>query len=243
MSDSPPSAKRQRTEEPTAHEITPIRSKIWMPFGDLVLQVESTQFRVNRDILARHSPVFAGMLSVPQPPDEPTLEGCPIVILSGDSAKDWELLLEALYEPIPLIGYRNKLFNDVERSDDYHVVLHPELKKLLAVGFEKMMTYQLREYEWLENDTIVPSSSCVTLQSCIRRRVHLRRVLTWNKRTANIRFFMLHAWQDDWGQALCNRCAKAFEDTFIASGAKAWEALPAFFGFSGWAELTPPTDS
>ncbi|KAJ7634514.1 hypothetical protein FB45DRAFT_909072 [Roridomyces roridus] len=97
MSDSTPSAKRKRTDEPAAERTTLVRSDIWLPFGDIVLQAESTQFRVNRDNLTRHSSVFADMFSVPQPPNEPTVEGCPVVVLSGDSAKDWELLLGVLY--------------------------------------------------------------------------------------------------------------------------------------------------
>ncbi|KAF7360150.1 hypothetical protein MVEN_00743500 [Mycena venus] len=60
-----------------------VRSKIWMPYGDIILQAESTQFRVNRDILAQQSSVFADMFSVPLPPNEPTVEGCPIVRVTG----------------------------------------------------------------------------------------------------------------------------------------------------------------
>ncbi|KAJ7634517.1 hypothetical protein FB45DRAFT_1141583 [Roridomyces roridus] len=99
MSSPAPSPKRRRTDGPSGEELTPIRSHIWKPFGDIVLQVESTQFRVSRDVLATQSPVFADMFAVPQPPNEPTVEGCPVVTLSGDSAKDWELLLGVLYEP------------------------------------------------------------------------------------------------------------------------------------------------
>jgi hypothetical protein len=69
-----------------------------MPYGDIILQAESTQFRINRDVLARHSSVFADMFSIPLPSDEPTVEGCPIVRVS-DTAKDWELLLDVLYDP------------------------------------------------------------------------------------------------------------------------------------------------
>ncbi|KAK6992709.1 hypothetical protein R3P38DRAFT_3289102 [Favolaschia claudopus] len=96
--------KRKRTEdasEPAVATTNPItRSKIWVPFGDMVLQAESTQFRVNRDVLAGQSPVFSDMLSLPQPSNdsEPTIEGCPVVHLF-DSAKDWELLLGMLYDP------------------------------------------------------------------------------------------------------------------------------------------------
>ncbi|KAJ7449088.1 hypothetical protein B0H11DRAFT_2079513 [Mycena galericulata] len=101
MSDSNPSAgKRRRTDSELEDSGSSpvVRSTIWMPYGDIILQAESTQFRVNRDNLALQSSVFADMFAVPQPPNEPTIEGCPIVQVS-DSAKDWELLLGVLYDP------------------------------------------------------------------------------------------------------------------------------------------------
>ncbi|KAJ7134247.1 hypothetical protein C8R44DRAFT_848895 [Mycena epipterygia] len=101
LSQSPPPAKRQRkgSEPPIATaEDLPVRSEIWMPYGDIILQAESTVFRVNRDILAKHSSVFEDLFSIPQPPNEETLESCPIVQLS-DSAIDVQLLLTALYDP------------------------------------------------------------------------------------------------------------------------------------------------
>ncbi|KAJ7185866.1 hypothetical protein C8R46DRAFT_387761 [Mycena filopes] len=96
----PSSAKRKRVEADCSETpgSAPIRSKIWKPFGDIILQAESTQFRVSRDILAEQSSVFRDMFGVPQPPNEPTIEGCPIVHVS-DTAQDWELLLEVLYKP------------------------------------------------------------------------------------------------------------------------------------------------
>ncbi|KAJ7020157.1 hypothetical protein C8F04DRAFT_1239109 [Mycena alexandri] len=97
-----PSAKRKRAEtdspEATAFDLkSMVRSpKLWMPYGDFILRAESTLFRVNRDVLARHSSVFREMFAA-QPPNEPTIEGCPIVIVV-DTAADWELLLERLYD-------------------------------------------------------------------------------------------------------------------------------------------------
>ncbi|KAJ7116530.1 hypothetical protein C8R44DRAFT_627933 [Mycena epipterygia] len=75
-----------------------MHSEIWMPYGDIILQAESTLFKVNRDILAKHSPVFQGMFLVPQPQIQENIDGCPIVELS-DTAKDVGLLLAALYDP------------------------------------------------------------------------------------------------------------------------------------------------
>ncbi|KAF8216759.1 hypothetical protein K438DRAFT_1558992 [Mycena galopus ATCC 62051] len=93
-----PPAKRKRAGDPGASDATPVHSKIWMPYDDVILKAVSTQFRMNHDILAQQSSVFGNMFSMPLPPDKPTVEGCPIVRIS-DSAQDWELLLEMLYRP------------------------------------------------------------------------------------------------------------------------------------------------
>nr|GAT55447.1 predicted protein [Mycena chlorophos] len=88
----------QSTCVPKAPE--PLRSEtVWMPYGDIVLQAELTQFRVNRDILALQSSVFRDMFLVPQPADAPTVDGCPLVHLADDKANEWELLLDLLYDP------------------------------------------------------------------------------------------------------------------------------------------------
>ncbi|KAF7326090.1 hypothetical protein MKEN_00460300 [Mycena kentingensis (nom. inval.)] len=76
------------------------RSSIWMTRGDIVLQTENTQFRVNSDVLAQQSPLFAKMFELPQPPaeTEPSVDGCPVIHVS-DSARDWENILSVLYSP------------------------------------------------------------------------------------------------------------------------------------------------
>ncbi|KAJ7017171.1 hypothetical protein C8F04DRAFT_1244330 [Mycena alexandri] len=98
---SPPATEQQNRASSlnaTLEGGVSIRSKIWMPYGDLILQVESTQFRVNRDVLAKHSSVFRDLFSVPQPANEPTTDGCHTVELF-DRADDWAELLAVLYEP------------------------------------------------------------------------------------------------------------------------------------------------
>ncbi|KAF7297746.1 BTB domain-containing protein [Mycena kentingensis (nom. inval.)] len=77
------------------------RSKdYWFEDGSIVLQVESTQFRVAKTMLAMHSAVFKDMLSLPRPAtEEPLIEGCPLVVLS-DSSEDWEHLLGAMYSKL-----------------------------------------------------------------------------------------------------------------------------------------------
>ncbi|KAJ7157727.1 hypothetical protein C8R46DRAFT_1225271 [Mycena filopes] len=90
---SSPDAKRQRTED------APItRSELWHADGSVVLQAENTQFRVHWGVLGRNSSFFRDMQSLPQPPDQPTVEGCPVVELP-DNVTDVEFVLKALYTP------------------------------------------------------------------------------------------------------------------------------------------------
>ncbi|KAJ7502979.1 hypothetical protein B0H11DRAFT_2188099 [Mycena galericulata] len=90
---SSPPAKRQRAEN------APImRSNIWHDDGSVVLQAGDMQFRVHWSVLSLNSSFFRDMKGLPQPPDQPSVEGCPIVELS-DAVEDVEYLLKALYSP------------------------------------------------------------------------------------------------------------------------------------------------
>ncbi|KAJ6589851.1 hypothetical protein DFH09DRAFT_217605 [Mycena vulgaris] len=93
MTSNSPPAKRQRIEN------APItRSDIWYEDGSVVLTADNTQFRVHWSILAQHSTFFRDLQGLPQPPDQPSVEGCPVVELP-DALADVENLLRALYNP------------------------------------------------------------------------------------------------------------------------------------------------
>ncbi|KAJ7456055.1 hypothetical protein FB451DRAFT_1407393 [Mycena latifolia] len=68
----------------------------------LILQAETTIFRISREFFGIHSPVFRGMLSLPTPKDADIMDGCPFVLLP-DSAEDVTYFLKALlfFEPRP----------------------------------------------------------------------------------------------------------------------------------------------
>jgi hypothetical protein len=90
---SSPPAKCQRTED------APItRSDIWYQDGSVVLQAQDTQFRVHWGNLCQHSSFFREMQGLPQPPDLPSVDGCPIIELQ-DAVLDVEHLLKVLYNP------------------------------------------------------------------------------------------------------------------------------------------------
>ncbi|KAF7296493.1 BTB domain-containing protein [Mycena chlorophos] len=90
--------KRARTQR-EVESSSPIErsAKYWFRDGNIILQVESTQFRLSQGVLAMHSPIFRDMFSLPLPHDEPLVDKCPIVVLSGDRSEDWTYLLDAMF--------------------------------------------------------------------------------------------------------------------------------------------------
>ncbi|KAJ7719898.1 hypothetical protein B0H16DRAFT_1794032 [Mycena metata] len=86
----------EKEDEPT--ETPPTRStEYWLDDGDIILQVETTQFRLGKTMLAMHSSVFRDLFTLPIPIDEPMIDNCAVVVLSGDTAQDWTLFLRALF--------------------------------------------------------------------------------------------------------------------------------------------------
>lgn len=71
---------------------------LWFKDGSIVLKVQKTLFKVHQSLLSSHSTIFADMLGVPQPPDQNTIEGCPLVEVPDDAA-DFAYLLKAIYDP------------------------------------------------------------------------------------------------------------------------------------------------
>nr|GAT49448.1 predicted protein [Mycena chlorophos] len=72
--------------------------ELWFDDGNIVLQAGYAQYKVFRGILARHSVVFQDMFAFPQPPDEESVDGCPLVHLP-DAEVEVTPFLKALFEP------------------------------------------------------------------------------------------------------------------------------------------------
>ncbi|KAJ7719135.1 hypothetical protein B0H16DRAFT_1607442 [Mycena metata] len=90
---------------PTNNGVLTRAEGLWFEDCGLIIQAEKTLFRVSRDFLAFHSPVFKDMLALPTPKDAVLMDGCPFVMLP-DTAEDITVFLKALihydfFEPYP----------------------------------------------------------------------------------------------------------------------------------------------
>jgi hypothetical protein len=72
--------------------------ELWFDDGSIVLQVQTTQFRVHRSFLVTHSQIFADLFLVAQPHPLEVVDDCPVVCLH-DSPDDFVHFLKALYDP------------------------------------------------------------------------------------------------------------------------------------------------
>ncbi|KAF7294471.1 BTB domain-containing protein [Mycena kentingensis (nom. inval.)] len=85
---------------------------LWFADGSIIMQAESTLFRVHKSYLSRHSVLFKDIFMLPQPPRSRSrsvgsevldsavleeLESCPVVFLH-DKAQDVTVFLRALYD-------------------------------------------------------------------------------------------------------------------------------------------------
>ncbi|KAL4246426.1 hypothetical protein ABKN59_009649 [Abortiporus biennis] len=98
MTDAPPGISSNDKTGTLPTEIS--RSgDFWLDDGNIVLVAEHTSYKVHRSFLARHSPVFKDILSLPQTGNvgEAQIEGCPAAQLS-DSADDIHIILSMLYD-------------------------------------------------------------------------------------------------------------------------------------------------
>ncbi|GJE90699.1 hypothetical protein PsYK624_068430 [Phanerochaete sordida] len=71
---------------------------LWFEDGTIVLQAENTLFRVYTGILARHSPFFKNLFTLPQPEVIERYDDCPLVKLAEDNAQDAHDFLLALHD-------------------------------------------------------------------------------------------------------------------------------------------------
>lgn len=89
----------------TSPPLTAVRSsqlarcdELWFEDGTVVIRAADMLFRVYKGVLSRQSSFFKTLFEVPQPPDAETYDGCPLVLLQGDSAEDVRDFLVAIHD-------------------------------------------------------------------------------------------------------------------------------------------------
>ncbi|KAF7297729.1 BTB domain-containing protein [Mycena kentingensis (nom. inval.)] len=169
-------AKRPREDEPEP-ELPITRSPdYWFEDGSIVLHVESTQFRVAKTMLAMHSSVFKDMLSLP-PTDESLVEGCPVVVLSGDLSTDWTHLLGAMYtkggftdpNDTPNLGQLSAI---LRLSKKYDI---PELRRRCVACLKKEFPATIADYDAQKNKKTMISSIQLSQVQFLAKIIELAR--------------------------------------------------------------------
>ncbi|KAF7370424.1 BTB domain-containing protein [Mycena sanguinolenta] len=216
----------------------------WFSEGNVVLQAGNTQFRVHWGVLALHSSVFRDMQGLPQPPDEPNVDGCPVVHLPDDSA-DVTYLLKALYDPmfltqkpLPLafIGallrlgrkYDFKEFRDfaVGRLKAQHPTILQEYDARIARQAPPGYTFGWALDSEMFHDCTAPTQCSKAREVFVRECLDNSAIWTFPLTSS--------------APARCNLCAACklrMIEAMEAGRIKMWAELPQIFGLPPWDEL------
>lgn len=85
--------------KPPVHEFK--RGDPWLDDGSIILQTQSTIFKVHRSVLARNAEIFADTFQMPQPDkpadDQALIDGCSVLPLTDDPT-ELSHFLRALYD-------------------------------------------------------------------------------------------------------------------------------------------------
>lgn len=125
-----------------------IRSDFWFLDGNIIIIAGQAAFKVHRGQLERHSEVFDGLFSVPQPHGQELFDGCVYVELQ-DSPSDVFYFLSALYDglcvyPLPVVRMVADYYTGTSR--------HPERMTLwLLLPF----SVSLPNTSWSISDNVV----------------------------------------------------------------------------------------
>ncbi|KAF7370433.1 BTB domain-containing protein [Mycena sanguinolenta] len=142
---SSPSARQQAENEAITRS-----TDRWFSDGSIVLQAGKVQFRIHWGILALHSSVFRDMQGLPQPSDEPNVDGCPVVHLQDDPT-DVEYLLKAIYDPtfltmkkipLPAVGALIRLGRKYDFKDYLNLAV-ARLADTFPTTFEAYLPHEL----------------------------------------------------------------------------------------------------
>ncbi|KAJ7048740.1 hypothetical protein C8F01DRAFT_45899 [Mycena amicta] len=137
----------------------------------LVIQAETTVFRVSRDFLGLNSTIFRDMLTLPTHADAETLDGAPLVRLP-DAARDVDVMLRALlysdfFYPPPLPTSLEILTSVLRMSHKYDIDI---LRKRALAHLDAIHPTSLAALDALPRGTrtwFTSDAEPVTAEGCI----------------------------------------------------------------------------
>ncbi|KAJ7184651.1 hypothetical protein C8R46DRAFT_883383 [Mycena filopes] len=136
-------------------DTTPTRvEELWFFDSGLVVQAEQSLYRVSGGVLAARSPIFKDMLSLTQPPDAETIEGCPVVRLP-DSAADVTCFFRAIFDSSFFEPHPNKV-----HLEDVISILHLSNKYAVEYLLRRALVHLSSNYpttlsEWRKRRTSI----------------------------------------------------------------------------------------
>jgi hypothetical protein len=100
-----------------------VPSRLNLPDANIIVRSsDQVNFRIHKSVLAMSSPFFEDMLSLPQPPDDDTVDGLPVVQLPEDAGL-LNCLFSLFYPIAPVIpGSYEKMFALLAACQKYDMV-------------------------------------------------------------------------------------------------------------------------
>ncbi|EPQ57627.1 hypothetical protein GLOTRDRAFT_127984 [Gloeophyllum trabeum ATCC 11539] len=140
---------------------------LWFEDGTVVLQAESTIFKVHRTILARNSTFFKDMFSNAEPDKGEQHNGCPLIIVQ-DKSSDMTLFLKAMYTP----GYSESLKLFIEIASLLMIASKYGSKYFRALSTDKLRTVCPTTFAaWDRNASVLEPGKMIQLaQQCDLRK-------------------------------------------------------------------------
>ncbi|KAF7353304.1 BTB domain-containing protein [Mycena sanguinolenta] len=191
-------AKRRRTKNASKAPRMTRSDELWHSDGNVVLQAEQTQWKVEWKVLALYSSYFRDMQAQPHPPKPSDIDGCPVIELSDD-AQDVEDVLKALYIPafhcepkLPLPVVR--AFIRLGRKYDFKDLLKSAVTRIMSEAPTTLEEYDalngriefksFEDFNGLELDliTLASENNLLAALPCL----YYRAVQLWGPRTEHL---------------------------------------------------------
>ncbi|KIK04775.1 hypothetical protein K443DRAFT_675557 [Laccaria amethystina LaAM-08-1] len=133
---------------------------LWYNDGNIVLQAESSLFRVSLGVLAARSPIFEDIQNLPRSQDQEMYDDCPLMVLP-DKAEDLANFLRAVYnsgffEPPPSKTNFDTLAGILRLGTKYDI---PYLRQRALLHLDTVISNTLQDHEARQSKRTIPPTN------------------------------------------------------------------------------------